>query len=78
MGIDREDVLLVCDPFDGSYDLSGFTWHVTNGVNLSNPLNVTAARHNLPTQTTEVECRNSNDSTVLKVYIKVQGKQTHS
>ena len=74
LGIDRENATLVCDPMDGSLFLSNLTWHLMNGYSFSNPLNLTAMRDSLPTQLTEMECRNTSGTSILKSYIQVQGK----
>ena len=63
VGIDREDVLLLCDPMDSMYNLSSLSWHV-NGDTFSNPFIIFSARNSLPVFSTEINCI-SNSATIL-------------
>ena len=71
VGIDREDVVLLCDPMDSMYDLNSLSWHV-NGDTFSNPFNIFSARNSLPVFSTEINCV-SNSATILTSNISIYG-----
>ena len=54
--VDREDVLLLCDPMDCSVTLSTIMWTVLGGNTFTNPINVFNERGELPVQSTEINC----------------------
>ena len=56
MGVDRQDVLLLCDPMDSSVTLSTIVWTVLGGNTFTNPINVFNERLELPVQSTEINC----------------------
>ena len=56
VGIDREDVLLLCDPMDSSVVLSTISWTVLGGNSFVNPLNIYDDRSDLPVQSTGINC----------------------
>ena len=66
-GVDRENILLLCDPMD-SGSLSTLVWHNT----YSNPLNMHSVRSSLPTETTEFICSRGG-TTFVSIFLSVTG-----
>ncbi|KAI6654979.1 hypothetical protein LOD99_11451, partial [Oopsacas minuta] len=70
VGVDREDVLLLCDPVV-SGDLSMLKWSLTGSGDFLNPINIYNERNNLPEQSTGLNCvRDSSD--ISSNFISVQ------
>ena len=56
VGVDREDILLLCDPMDSSVTLSTISWTVVSGNSFANPLNIYEDGSDLPVQSTAMNC----------------------
>ena len=66
-GVDREDVLLLCDPTD-SGTLSTLMWDDT----YSNPLNLHSVRNSLPTEPTQFICSRGT-TPIVSIFLSVTG-----
>ena len=66
-GIDRENILLLCDPMDSGI-LSTLIWDNT----YSNPLNIHSVRSSLPTVSTEFICSRGGVASV-SIFLSVTG-----
>ena len=66
-GVDRENILLLCDPMD-SGSLSTLMWNNT----YSNPLNIHSVRTSLPTKSTEFICSRGG-LTTMSIFLSVTG-----
>ena len=66
-GVDREDILLLCDPMD-SDTLSTLMWNST----YSNPLNIDSVRNSLPTESTQFIC-SRGAATIVSISLSVTG-----
>ncbi|KAI6647147.1 Receptor-type tyrosine-protein phosphatase C-like [Oopsacas minuta] len=62
VGVDREDVLLLCDPVV-SDDLSMLKWSLTGSGDFLNPINIYNERNTLPEQSTGINC--VRDSSII-------------
>ena len=71
-GVDRQDVLLLCDPMDSSVTLSLLRWNVPNGPSFSNPNNIYSQKDALPEQLTALDC-NSGGTQYTPITISVLG-----
>ncbi|KAI6658177.1 Macrophage mannose receptor 1 [Oopsacas minuta] len=70
VGVDREDVLLLCDPVV-SGDLSMLKWSLTGSGDFLNPINIYNERNNLPEQSTGLNCVRDS-SIIFSNFISVQ------
>ena len=59
VGVDRTDVLLLCDPEDGG-SLSTLKWTLQNGMEFLNPINLNSESSNLPDVFTTFTCKREN------------------
>ena len=66
-GIDREDILLLCDPME-SNTLSTLIWNST----YSNPLNIHSVRNSLPIESTQFICSRGT-TTIVSIFLSVTG-----
>ena len=73
VGVDRDNILLLCDPMNSSYKLESLSWRLMDGNAFSNPLNVTDQRDRLPHVQTAFTCF-SDMITILSSYIRIYGK----
>ena len=73
VGVDRDNILLLCDPMNSSYKLESLSWRLMDGNTFSNPLNVTDQRDRLPHVQTAFTCF-SDMITILSSYIRIYGK----
>ena len=64
VGVDRTDVLLLCDPEDGG-SLSVLTWSLQDGMEFFNPINLNSESFYLPDVLTTFSCMRGGNS--LKV-----------
>ncbi|KAI6657349.1 RyPTPR4a [Oopsacas minuta] len=64
VGIDRENVLLLCDPMNSSYSLSSLIWSIEDGSILNNPINIFEWSSDSPEQSNQLTC-DSNDNIIL-------------
>ena len=71
-GVDRQDVLLLCDPVDSSVTLSNLRWDVSNGPSFLNPINIYSQKDALPEQPTALDC-NSGATQYTSITISVLG-----
>ena len=55
VGVDRTDVLLLCDPEDGG-SLNTLRWTLQNGMKFLNPINLNSEGSNLPDVSTSFSC----------------------
>ena len=65
--MDRENILLLCDPMDNG-NFSTLKWDVV----YSNPLNIHSVRNILPTQSTEFSCARGSDA-IVSISLSVTG-----
>ena len=72
IGIDRQDVLLLCDPLNGDYTLYHVNW-TTEEYSYYNPINIYSKLEGYPSEPTKFSCR-SRGNEILSIYISVQGK----
>ena len=63
VGVDRENIMLLCDPMDNSVNLSAIMWTVLDGNNFTNPLNIFNESEKLPVQYTQIIC--SSEGVIL-------------
>ena len=70
VGVDRTDVLLLCDPVV-SGGLSMLKWSLPGGMNFNNPINLTSESSNLPDVSTSLSC--VSDGTTVTTQICVKG-----
>ena len=56
VGVDRTDVLLLCDPEDGG-SLSMLRWSLQDGMEFFNPINLNSESSNLPDIFTSFSCK---------------------
>ena len=56
VGVDSEDVLLLCDPMDSSVTLSVLRWVVYYGPTFLNPVTINSLKDYLPDQSTRISC----------------------
>ena len=56
VGVDNEDVLLLCDPMDSSVTLSLLRWVVQNGPTFLNPVTINSLKDELSNQSTIMSC----------------------
>ena len=61
VGVDRTDVLLLCDPEDGSR-LSVLRWSLQNGMEFFNPINLNSESSSLPDVATSFSCKRGGDT----------------
>ena len=71
VGVDRTDVLLLCDPEDGG-SLSMLRWSLENGMEFFNPINLNSESSNLPNVSTALSC-NRGGVTLNTTQILVKG-----
>ena len=71
VGVDRTDVLLLCDPED-SGSLSLLRWFLQNGMGFLNPLNLNSESSNLPDVLTSFSCVRGG-TTLVTIQICVKG-----
>ena len=55
VGVDRTDVLLLCDPEDGG-SLGLLEWSLQGGTEFFNPINLTSESGDLPDELTTLNC----------------------
>ena len=72
VGIDREDIQLLCDPMNSSYKLDSLSWHVMSDK-FANPINIFSSRNSLPETSTQIQCV-SNSVTIRTNSIRVYGQ----
>ena len=72
VGIDREDIQLLCDPMDSSYKLDSLSWRVMSDT-FANPINIFTSRNSFPETSTEIQCV-SNSVTFRTYSIRVYGQ----
>ena len=70
VGVDRTDVLLLCDP-EVSDDLSTLIWSLQGGMSFLNPINLNSESSNLPNVPTSLSC--VRDGTIVITQICVKG-----
>ena len=63
VGVDRTDVLLLCDPEDNG-SLSMLRWSVDGGIEFDNPVNLNSESGNLPDVLTTFYCMRDGVSIV--------------
>ena len=61
VGVDRTDVLLLCDPEDGG-SLSTLRWTLQNGMEFLNPINLNSESSSLPDVSTSFSCKRGGDT----------------
>ena len=66
-GVDRENILLLCDPMDNGI-LSTLKWDVS----YSNPLNIHSVRNSLPIQSTGFSCARGSGA-IVSIFLSVTG-----
>ena len=66
-GVDRRNVLLLCDPMD-SGSLSTLMWNDT----YSNPLNILSVWTDFPTESSELTC-SRGASSIVSIFLSVSG-----
>ena len=71
VGLDRTDVLLLCDPEDGG-SLSMLRWSLQNGMEFLNTINLNTESSNLPDVLTTFSCIRGGD-TLVTTQICVKG-----
>ena len=72
VGIDREDIQLLCDPMNSSYKLDSFSWRVMSDT-FANPINIFSSRNSFPETSTLIQCV-SNSVTIRTNLIRVYGQ----
>ena len=72
--VDRQDVLLLCDPMDSNVTLSLMRWDVSSESSFFNPINIYSQKDALPEQPTALDC-NSGGTQYTSVTISVLGMQ---
>ena len=70
VGVDRTDVLLLCDPEDNG-SLSMLRWSLS-GTEFLNPINLNSESNNLPDTPTSFSCKRGGD-TIGTIQICVKG-----
>ena len=69
VGVDRTDVLLLCDPEDGG-SLSMLRWSLP-GMEFFNPINLNSQSSNLPDELTTFSCvRGGNTLVITQICVK--------
>ena len=63
-GVDRQDVLLLCDPMDSSVTLSNLRWDASNGSSFVNPIDIYSQKDALPEQPTALDCNSGSSITI--------------
>ena len=71
VGVDRADVLLLCDPVV-SGSLSMLIWSLQGGMNFNNPINLNSESRYLPDVTTSFSCVRGG-ATIITTQICVKG-----
>ena len=70
VGIDRTDVLLLCDP-EVSGSLSTLRWYLQGGMGFLSPININSERINLPDVSTTFSCgRGGATSVTTQICVK--------
>ena len=72
VGVDSEDILLLCDPMDSSVVLSVLRWVVQNGPTYFNPLTINSLKDELSGQSTTISCT-SGGTVIFHIFVTVTG-----
>ena len=59
MGVDRQDVLLLCDPMDSSVTLSMMRWKIDSETGFPNPISLYSLKDSLPETLNIINCSSS-------------------
>ena len=73
VGVDRTNVLLLCDPKDGD-SLSMLRWSEQGGMEFFNPINLNSERINLPDTPSSFSCLRDGYILITSV-IYIEGNQ---
>ena len=72
VGVDSEDVLLLCDSMDSTITLSVLRWVVQNGPTYLNPVTINNLKDYLSDQSTRMTCTYGG-SVISQIYIIMTG-----
>ena len=72
VGVDSEDVLLLCDPMDSSVTLSMLRWVVYGGLTYLNPVTINNLKNYLSDQSTIISCT-SGGTVISHIFIIMTG-----
>ena len=56
VGVDRIDIILLCDPQNNSYELNSLMWETTAGARFNNPIPLSEINNTSSVLTTQFAC----------------------